>query len=142
MARRLLHRSFLVASRKYLEVNCRIPCAVSPAWTSARILSFQRRFQCKLVKCIQPRVGVDDDPNEIAGSIAFISVPLGTHMGWNLRHQDIGGADQVIGTGGASGGTLRGSTIPFAATKRTVKKRAILGYQLKRDMRPNLNIWS
>ena len=62
---------------------------------------------------------VDDDANEIAGiRLPFISVPLGTHMGWNLRHQDIGGSDQVIGTGGASGGTLRGSTIPFAATQK------------------------
>ena len=60
---------------------------------------------------------VDDDANEISGiRLSFITVPLATHMGWNLRHPDIGGADQVIGTGGASGGTLRGSTIPFAAT--------------------------
>ena len=60
---------------------------------------------------------VDDDANEISGiRLPFITVPLATHMGWNLRHPDIGGADQVIGTGGASGGTLRGSTIPFAAT--------------------------
>ena len=66
---------------------------------------------------------VDDDANEIAGiQLPFISVPLGTHMGWNLRHQDIGGADQVIGTGGASGGTLRGSTLPFAATSKDRKE--------------------
>ncbi len=44
-------------------------------------------------------------------------MPLATHAGWNLRHQDIGGGGQVIGTGGASGGTLRGSMIPFRATK-------------------------
>ncbi len=66
---------------------------------------------------------VDEDANEISGiQLPFISVPLGTHMGWNLRHQDIGGADQVIGTGGASGGTLRGSTIPFAATQKDRKE--------------------
>ena len=61
---------------------------------------------------------VDDDANELSGiQLPFITVPLATHTGWNLRHPDIGGAGQVIGTGGASGGTLRGSTIPFAATR-------------------------
>ncbi len=62
---------------------------------------------------------VDDDANEIAGiSMPIITVPLATHAGWNLRHQDIGGGGQVLSTGGASGGTLRGSTIPFAVTRR------------------------
>ena len=61
---------------------------------------------------------VDQDGNELAGiALPFITVPLATHTGWNLRHADIGGANQVLSTGGASGGTLRGSTIPFAATK-------------------------
>ena len=61
---------------------------------------------------------VDDDANEIAGiAMPIITVPLATHAGWNLRHRDIGGGDQVLSTGGASGGTLRGSTIPFAATR-------------------------
>ena len=62
---------------------------------------------------------VDDDANELSGiQLPFITVPLGTHAGWNLRHPDSGGSGQVIGTGGASGGTLKGSTIPFAATKK------------------------
>ncbi len=61
---------------------------------------------------------VDVDGNELSGiRLPFITVPLATHMGWNVRHPDIGGAGQVLSTGGASGGTLRGSTIPFAATK-------------------------
>ena len=61
---------------------------------------------------------VDQDGNELAGiALPFITVPLATHTGWNLRHADIGGAGQVLSTGGASGGTLRGSTIPFAATQ-------------------------
>ena len=61
---------------------------------------------------------VDEDGNELSGiPLPFITVPLATHMGWNLRHPDIGGAGQVLSTGGASGGTLRGSTIPFAATQ-------------------------
>lgn len=61
---------------------------------------------------------VDQDGNELAGiALPFITVPLATHAGWNLRHRDIGGTSQVLSTGGASGGTLRGSTIPFPATK-------------------------
>jgi len=61
---------------------------------------------------------VDQDGNELSGiRLPFITVPLATHMGWNLRHSDIGGAGQVLSTGGASGGTLRGSTIPFPATQ-------------------------
>lgn len=61
---------------------------------------------------------VDPDGNELSGiALPFITVPLATHTGWNLRHSDIGGTGQVLSTGGASGGTLRGSTIPFPATK-------------------------
>ncbi|PKB70845.1 MAG: hypothetical protein BZY87_08435 [SAR202 cluster bacterium Io17-Chloro-G6] len=61
---------------------------------------------------------VDEDGNELSGiRLPFITVPLATHMGWNLRHPDIGGGGQVLSSGGASGGTVRGSTIPFAATK-------------------------
>src|SRR4029450_6999962 len=36
---------------------------------------------------------------------------------WNLRHPDIGGARQTLASGGASGGTLMGATIPFPATR-------------------------
>ncbi len=62
---------------------------------------------------------VDEDANELSGiRLPFITVPLATHTGWNIRHPDSGGAGQVIGTGGASGGTLRGSTVPFSATRK------------------------
>ena len=61
---------------------------------------------------------MDPDGNELSGiALPFITVPLATHTGWNLRHSDIGGTGQVLSTGGASGDTLRGSTIPFPATK-------------------------
>ncbi len=61
---------------------------------------------------------VDQDGNEVAGvKLPFVSAPLATYTGWNLRHQDIGGDDQVLASGGASGGTLKGSTIPFPATR-------------------------
>ena len=60
---------------------------------------------------------VDADGNEVAGiRLPLVAVPLATHLGWNRRHADIGGEGQTLSTGGASGGTLRGSSIPFAAT--------------------------
>ena len=61
---------------------------------------------------------VDQDGNELAGiRLPYITVPLATYTGWNLRHQDIGGAGQIMSTGGASGGTLKGATIPFPTTR-------------------------
>ena len=61
---------------------------------------------------------VDTDGNELAGiRLPLVSAPLATHLGWNRRHADIGGEGQTLSTGGASGGTLRGSSIPFAATR-------------------------
>ena len=61
---------------------------------------------------------VDADGNEVAGiRLPLVSVPLATHLGWNRRHADIGGEGQTLSTGGASGGTLRGSSIPFAVTR-------------------------
>ena len=62
---------------------------------------------------------VDGDGNEVAGvRLPLVSAPLATHLGWNRRHWDIGGGGQVLATGGSSGGTLRGASIPFAATRR------------------------
>jgi hypothetical protein len=57
---------------------------------------------------------VDRDGNEIAGiRLPDLTVPLATHTGWNLRHQEIGNPDLVIGiTGG-----LAGWTLPFPATR-------------------------
>jgi len=61
---------------------------------------------------------IDQDGNEVCGiRLPFQTVPLATHTGWNLRHPDIGGAGQTLASGGASGGTLIGATIPFPATR-------------------------
>ena len=38
-----------------------------------------------------------------------LAVPLATHTGWNLRHPDIGGAEQLL--------VFAGATIPFARTR-------------------------
>ena len=58
--------------------------------------------------------GVDADGNEIAGiRLPDLTVPVATHTGWNLRHDDIGNPGLVIGiTGG-----LAGWTLPFPATQ-------------------------
>jgi hypothetical protein len=65
--------------------------------------------------CLVP--AVDQDGNEICGlRLPNQTVPLATYTGWNLRHADIGGAGQILATGGASGGTLNGATMPFPAT--------------------------
>ena len=61
---------------------------------------------------------VDQDGNELAGiHMPLISVPLASYTGWSLRHAAIGGSGQTLASGGATGGTLLGSTIPFPATR-------------------------
>ena len=56
---------------------------------------------------------VDEDGNEVAGvRLPDVAVPLATYAGWNLRHPDIGGSDQIMDILG-----LFGSTIPFPATE-------------------------
>jgi Alpha/beta hydrolase domain len=66
--------------------------------------------------CLVP--AVDQDGNEVCGVLLpYQTVPLATLTGWNTRHPDIGAAGQTLSTGGATGGTLVGSTIPFPATR-------------------------
>ena len=61
---------------------------------------------------------VDQDGNELAGiQMPLIAVPLASYTGWSLRHANIGGTGQTLASGGATGGTLLGSTIPFPATR-------------------------
>jgi hypothetical protein len=70
----------------------------------------------KLYPCLVP--AIDQDGNEVCGiRLPYQTVPLATHTGWNLRHPDVGGAGQILASGGASGGTLNGATIPFPATR-------------------------
>ncbi len=50
------------------------------------------------------------DGNEVAGLVLpELAAPLATHTGWNLRHPDIGGAEQLL--------VFAGATIPFAPTR-------------------------
>ena len=57
---------------------------------------------------------VNEDGNEVAGiRLPYLTVPVATYTGWNLRHPDNGNPDLLIGiTGG-----LAGWTLPFAATR-------------------------
>jgi hypothetical protein len=53
---------------------------------------------------------VDADGNEVGGIVLpELAVPLAAHTGWNLRHPDIGGAEQLL--------MFAGSTLPFARTR-------------------------
>jgi hypothetical protein len=53
---------------------------------------------------------VDKDGNEIAGlKTPQVTVPLGTHTGWNLRDSSIGAPDELY--------SMKGSYFPFARTK-------------------------
>ncbi len=62
---------------------------------------------------------VDEDANETAGvRLPDVVVPLATYAGWNLRHPDIGGSDQVMDILG-----LFGSTIPFPSTEAERRDR-------------------
>ena len=61
---------------------------------------------------------LDSDGNERAGvALPFHTVSLATYTGWNMRDEAIGGSGQILSSGGASGGTLLGSTIPFPFTR-------------------------
>jgi hypothetical protein len=59
---------------------------------------------------------VDDDGNERAGvAVPEVTVPLATHTGWNLRHPEIGGPEQML--------YFAGATLPFARTRAERESR-------------------
>jgi hypothetical protein len=66
---------------------------------------------------------VDSDGNEIAGiRMPGVSVPLGSHTGWNPRDPETGGVGQLL--------DMQGSTLPFC---RTPEERERVG-----DPRPSI----
>ena len=89
-----------------------IPAARYP-WRHARPLRLD-------FTTLPPRAGpawgslvsaVDADGNEAGGiRLPQIVAPLATHTGWNLRHPDIGGSEQLL--------VFAGATIPFAWTRQ------------------------
>lgn len=53
--------------------------------------------------------GSDEDGNDLAGiRLPDLTVPVGTHVGWNLRHPDTGAPEQLM--------SMQGSTHWFPAT--------------------------
>ncbi|PKB80345.1 MAG: hypothetical protein BZY88_09085 [SAR202 cluster bacterium Io17-Chloro-G9] len=61
---------------------------------------------------------VDQDGNDVCGVLMpIVTVPLASYTGWNLRHAGMGGEGQILSSGGATGGSLIGSTIPFPTTR-------------------------
>jgi hypothetical protein len=83
-------------------------------------IDFGADADMRRVTLVPPRVGapygtrvsaVNADGNEVAGVILpELAVPLATHTGWNLRHPDVGGAEQLL--------VFAGGTLPFAKTRR------------------------
>ncbi len=66
---------------------------------------------------------VDADGNEVGGiRLPDVAVPLATYTGWNPRHPETGGAEQIL--------PMQGATIPFP---RTADARAQTG-----DPRPSI----
>lgn len=53
---------------------------------------------------------VDGDGNEVAGvRLPEVAAPLASHTGWNLRHPEIGGAEQLL--------VFAGATLPLPRTR-------------------------
>ncbi len=53
---------------------------------------------------------VNADGNEVGGIVLpELAVPVATHTGWNLRHPEIGGAEQLL--------VFAGGTLPFPRTR-------------------------
>jgi hypothetical protein len=83
-------------------------------------LNFGADAELRRITLAPPRVGapygtrvaaVDRDGNEVGGIVLpELSVPLATHTGWNLRHSDVGGVEQLL--------VFAGATLPFAKTRR------------------------
>jgi alpha/beta hydrolase family protein len=83
-------------------------------------LDFGADADLRRITLAPPRVGapygtrvaaVDRDGNEVGGIVLpELSVPLATHTGWNLRHSDVGGVEQLL--------VFAGATLPFAKTRR------------------------
>jgi Alpha/beta hydrolase domain len=59
---------------------------------------------------------IDRDGNDVAGiRLPDLTVPLATHTGWNLRHQQIGAPGLLL--------NLMGATVPFAAAREEKEAR-------------------
>jgi len=82
-------------------------------------LDFGADAEMRRITLAPPRVGapygtrvaaVDSDGNEVVGIVLpELAAPLATHTGWNPRHPDSGGVEQLL--------VFAGATLPFAKTR-------------------------
>jgi hypothetical protein len=82
-------------------------------------LDFGADAEARETSTLPPRPGpafgslvsaVDEDGNEVAGiRLPELRVPVATHTGWNLRHPDIGGPEQML--------VFAGATLAFPRTR-------------------------
>ena len=79
-----------------------------PRWKSDRIIDTQPPRKGPQYRVLAARTDADGNP---LGCLLppEVAVPLATFTGWNLRHHEAGGQDQLVG--------LAGSYIPFAKTR-------------------------
>jgi hypothetical protein len=84
-----------------------------PLFASQGISTIQPPKQLKRYPVLVP--AVDADNNELGMlRLPFLRVPIATYTGWNLRGEKIGAAGELM--------SLKGSYIPFAATKAAREK--------------------
>jgi hypothetical protein len=110
-----------VSPEALAPVFARIPAARYPRHNPRpQRLDFGADGDAQRVDALPPKVAgppwgslvsaVDADGNERAGiALPELAVPLATHTGWNLRHADIGGAEQLL--------VFAGATLPFPRTR-------------------------
>jgi alpha/beta hydrolase family protein len=110
-----------VAPEALAKVFDAIPDARCPRrHARPRRMDFGADAEMRRITVAPPRVGtpygtrvsaVNADGNEVGGvALPELTVPVATHMGWNLRHADIGGVEQLL--------VFAGATLPFARTRR------------------------
>ena len=109
-----------VAPEALATAFARIPGARYPRHHARpRALDFGADAEARQTPTLPPGSGpaygsivsaVDGDGNEVAGiRLPELQVPLATHTGWNLRHPEIGGPEQLL--------VFAGSTLPFPRTR-------------------------
>ena len=115
-----------VPAEQLTRVFISLPGVAFPAYLpQARRLDFGPEAERGVATALPPAVGdayphfvpaVDSDGNELSGiRLPDLTVPLATYTGWNLRHPQMGAADQLM--------SLMGATIPFPASREERERR-------------------
>ena len=92
-----------------LQTHTRGPLPGSPCEAAAARLD-EHAAAAGRARSARSSPHVDADGNEVGGIVLpELAVPLATHTGWNLRHPDVGGAEQLL--------VFAGATLPFHRTR-------------------------